>query len=209
MAALLALAACGVPGPNPPAVAVATTTATGTPAATAAAASTTLSPVGVAVLGATSADFQAKYGPPSVPANPASGYLVFDSGIVAVGVDIFDGPASSYANRVRIITVGPAEGFDLNIDLATARRVCGALLPRDAVPRERITLTIDGSTEGEDDTYVSAWLAARFPASDFVDDQQHLVEPGAFDVRYAYAANNDPTNIVSCVLDLGWQQTQP
>jgi hypothetical protein len=164
--------------------------------------------VGVAVLGATLADFEARFGHLGPPANPSSGFVTFQSGTVSVGLDVVDAPAATYAERVLTITLGQGPMQPRIWDLALGRRICGALAPADARATGHVALTSDGGAWGIDDTYTSTWLADQFPSSGFVDAQGRVVAPGTFEIAYTYAANDDPMDLDSCRVAIGLSQTQ-
>jgi hypothetical protein len=158
---------------------------------------------GQAILGATLPDFETAYGQPDTPVEPATGFVAFQFGTVAIGLDVVDVPAATYAQRVITITLGQGAQQPRVWDLSHGKTICQELAPPDAHRTGEMALTSEGHEFGIADSYTSPWLAARFPAEDFSGAQQQAAPLGSFTITYTYADDNDPQDLDNCQLSLG------
>jgi hypothetical protein len=122
---------------------------------------------------------------------------------VIVQLDTFDGAA--YAQRAFAVSANAQPGQPWT--MGTAHSVCGGFLPADAQVVKNVTITNAQGTVGIVVDYRSANLASDFPAQAFVDSGHNQVTRGSFDVFYHYASVNDSSQVDSCELQVGLQQT--
>ena len=200
------LGGCGSPhGPS-----VSQSTATSRPNATA---TQPVAQSGAAVLGGPGQAFIAKYGPLTSQSNATQGDLHFkqypgvaaDFLIVQTGkyVAIAPGDTDAYS-----IAVAPPPDQDWTA--TAAKQTCAAFMPADAHSVKQVVTTDPTSkaVDGLDDIYLSASLATIFPASAFQDANQNQAQAGLFDVWYLHAKEGDSSQIASCTIMVGEQQTQ-
>lgn len=168
---------------------------------------------GASVLGGPAQAFITQYGPLTSQSNATQGDLHFkqypgvatDYLIVQTGGYFAVTPGASDAYSIE---VAPPPSADWTPSVAT--QACAPFLPADA-QRVKQVITRDATsnaTDGEDDIYMSATLAKTFPASAFQDANQRPAPAGSFDVWYLYTNEDDSSQIASCTLMVGEQQTK-
>jgi hypothetical protein len=149
------------------------------------------------------------FGQPSELSNPSTGRLQFqpgssaDIGVLVVQLDIFDGQSV----RDRAFSITAQHPSDHVWSMSEARGVCEAFRPADARFQAEVKVPGSGGQDGVDDIYISQSLANTFPASTFVDGAQNRVAPGTFDLRFLFASPGDTSQVQSCTLELGKQQS--
>lgn len=182
-----------------------------TPARATATSSTAQS--GAAVLGGPGQAFITKYGPLTSQSNAAQGDLHFkqypgvatDYLIVQTGTFFAVTPGASDAYSV---AVAPPPSGDWTP--TAAKQACTIFLPADAKPVKSVVTTdaTSHAIDGRDDVYTSAALAKTFPTTAFQDANQNPAPAGSFDVWYLYSTEGDSSQIASCTLMIGEQQTK-
>ena len=197
----LGVAACGDTSVVPGTSSASPTNAT--------AASPTEASTGKAVLGGPGSAFIATYGPLTNQSNPATGDLHFRE-YPGVAQDFLIVDLASYygytpANDAFSILAAPPPGQPWSPSAAHA--MCAAFFPSDAHEVNQVQVSQGGAVVGQDVIYQSVTLAALFPASNFMDAHQNPAQPGSFDVNYLYTPNSTGSEIDSCELLLGTQQT--
>lgn len=169
----------------------------------------TLAVSGPPILGADIRTFISKYGQPNDHSTVNTGSYHFqrysDSNIdfLIIQTDPTDG--STYTKLVDWVTANASDaGSDAGWSQQQADTTCSQFFPPDAVYKNQVPLS---DNSGYDKIYYSASLASVFPTSAFTDASQKQVQAGLFDIQYLTKSASD-SNIVSCSIMIGTQQTQ-
>ncbi len=147
---------------------------------------------GPAIIGADVGAFVTRYGEPQEELG--AGYFNYkdENGKIYLNITIKNGRVNAVLDDIRVDWT-PAQ----------AKSACMVFLPSDSTYERKYNVFLAGSLSSVDYVYHSSYLASRFPAKDFTDENDHQTTLGTFELNVNYITDNT----ADCDVQVGLQGT--
>ncbi len=148
--------------------------------------------LGPAIIGADVGTFVTRYGEPQEESG--SGYFNYKDGNGKIYLNIT-------VDNGRVNTV--SDDISINWTPAQAKAACMTFLPSDSTYERKYNVLLLNSLGSVDYVYHSSYLANRFPAKDFTDENGNQTTSGTFELNVNYITDNT----ADCDVQVGLQST--